>query len=132
LEEYLKRSTTPATPAISLLFALDAQLDRMLAEGLPARFARHQGMARQTQEWALERCSLFAAEGFRSKTVTTINNTRQIDIPALNQFLGQAGMTIANGYGPLKGKTFRIGHMGEILPADVDALLARIDRYLER
>jgi predicted phosphoserine aminotransferase len=132
LEEYLKRSTTPATPAISLLFALDAQLDRMLAEGLPARFARHQGMARQTQEWALERFSLFAAEGFRSKTVTTINNTRQIDTPALNQFLGQAGMTIANGYGPLKGKTFRIGHMGEILPADVDALLARIDRYLER
>jgi predicted phosphoserine aminotransferase len=130
LEEYLKRNTTPATPAISLLFALDAQLDRMLAEGLPQRFARHLAMARQTQEWASENFSLFAAKGFRSKTVTTINNTRQIDIPALNSYLGQAGMTIANGYGPLKGKTFRIGHMGEILPADLNALFAGIDRYL--
>jgi aspartate aminotransferase-like enzyme len=39
-------------------------------------------------------------------------------------------MSIANGYGPLKDKTFRIGHMGEIQPADVSELLAHIDEFL--
>ena len=40
-------------------------------------------------------------------------------------------MAIANGYGPLKGKTFRIGHMGEITPDDVSTLLAEIDTFLD-
>jgi aspartate aminotransferase-like enzyme len=40
-------------------------------------------------------------------------------------------MRIANGYGPLKDKTFRIAHMGEIQMADIDSLLAAMDAYLE-
>jgi aspartate aminotransferase-like enzyme len=44
-ESALQRSLTPTTPPISLLFALDRQLDRMLAEGLAARFARHSSLA---------------------------------------------------------------------------------------
>jgi predicted phosphoserine aminotransferase len=132
LEKYLQQNNTPATPAISLLYALDAQLDRILAEGLPARFARHERMAAVAQAWAEERFAVFARAGFRSKTVTTIVNTRGLDIAALSSHLAQAGMAIANGYGPLKGKTFRIGHMGEITPDDVAALLAEIDRFLDR
>jgi len=132
LERYITQNTTPATPAISLLFALEAQLQRMTAEGLESRFARHARMAALAQAWAAERFALFAAEGFRSKTVTAIHNTRQIDIPALNAHLSAHGMAIANGYGPLKGKTFRIGHMGEIQPADLETLFAHIDEFLER
>lgn len=130
METYLKQNHTPATPAISLLYALDAQLDRILAEGLPARFDRHARMASQTQAWAQASFDLFAQEGYRSKTVTTIVNTRDIDVIALSAHLARAGMAIANGYGPLKGKTFRIGHMGEITPDDVAALLAEIDAFL--
>ena len=132
LEQYLSQNTTPATPAISLLYALEAQLQRILAEGLEARFARHARMASMAQAWAAEHFALFAADGFRSKTLTAVHNTRQIDIGALNAHLSTHGMAIANGYGPLKGKTFRIGHMGEIQPADLEDLFSRIDEFLGR
>jgi predicted phosphoserine aminotransferase len=131
LEKYHRRDTTPATPAISLLYALDYQLDRMLAEGMQVRAARHQQMADQVQSWAAEHFELFAAEGYRSKTVTSIRNTRSLDISALNKHLAQHEMSIANGYGPLKDKTFRIGHMGEIQPSDVTELLAHLDEFLK-
>lgn len=131
LEKHLDKDSTPATPALSLIYALDLQLERILAEGLEARFARHSAMAQQVQNWVLERgLELFAAEGYRSQTVTTIANTRAIDVASLNVFLMERGMRIANGYGPLKGKTFRIAHMGETQPADVERLLRAMDAYL--
>jgi len=133
LEKHRLKDSTPATPAISLIYALDLQLDRILAEGLENRFARHTAMAQRVQSWALERgFSLFAAEGYRSKTVTTIRNDRGLDVGELNQWLLQRDMRIANGYGPLKGKTFRIAHMGELQMADIEALLSALDEYLRK
>ncbi|MBX3048099.1 MAG: alanine--glyoxylate aminotransferase family protein [Anaerolineales bacterium] len=132
MEKHRIKDSTPATPALSLIYALDVQLRRILDEGLEARFARHAAMAQMTREWALQRgFQLYAPEGYRSQTVTTVDNQRQIDIAALNAYLGERGMRIANGYGPLKGKTFRIGHMGELHPTDVEELLAAMDGYLE-
>jgi len=130
LERYQQQNNTPATPAISLLFALDAQLDRILIEGLAARFARHARMAQMTQAWALERMALLAPDGFRSKTVTAIVHDRRLDVSALIAHLASRDMAIARGYGALREFTFRIGHMGEIQPADVELLLAGIDDYL--
>ncbi len=132
LERYLERHMTPATPAISLLFALDIQLDRILAEGLETRFERHAKLANMAQEWATEHFDLFAAEGYRSKTVTTIRNTRGIDIAQLNAFLAKSDMVIADGYGRLAGEIFRIGHMGEIQLHDLENLLAHLDQYLDQ
>lgn len=131
LEEYLQRDTTPATPAISLLFSLDAQLDRILKEGLPARFARHAAMARRAQDWGGDRFGLLAREGFRSKTMTGLRNDRPVDVRELNRHLARWEMSLADGYGKLKGKSLRIAHMGEIQPADLDTLLARIDEFLQ-
>lgn len=131
LEKYLLRDQTPATPAISLMYALDRQLDDMLAEGMAARFARHLAMRDRTIAWAAGHgFSLFAADGYRSPTVTCISNDRGLDIGALNQYLRQAGMIISNGYGPLKGKNFRIAHMGDTTMAELEELLATIDSYL--
>jgi aspartate aminotransferase-like enzyme len=133
LDKHLHKDSTPATPALSLIYALDLQLDRILAEGLEARFARHSAMARRVQDWALAHgFDLFAAEGYRSQTVTTVSNTREISIPDLNAFLLERDMRIANGYGPLKGRTFRIAHMGETQLDDIDRLLAAMSAYLER
>jgi predicted phosphoserine aminotransferase len=132
LEKHLQKDSTPATPAISLIYALDRQLDRILAEGLENRFTRHSRMASRVQEWSLARgLELYAQEGYRSQTVTNIANTREIDVAELNTFLTKADMRIANGYGPLKGKTFRIAHMGETQMEDVDKLLAAMDEFLE-
>lgn len=131
LEKYLQRNTTPATPAISLLRAADRQLDAILAEGMEARAARHHRLAARVQQWALAQgFGLFAAEGYRSATVTCIANTPGVDFAALNGYLKQHGMTISNGYGDLKGQTFRIAHMGDVSDAEIEALLAAMDQFL--
>lgn len=131
MAKHLDKDSTPATPALSLIYALDVQLDRILEEGLEARFARHSAMARRVQDWARARnLDLYAAEGFRSQTVTTVDNTREIDVPGLNAFLMREDMRIANGYGPLKNKTFRIAHMGETQMDDIDRLLTVMDDFI--
>ncbi len=132
LEKHRAKDSTPMTPAMSLIWALNKQLDRMLAEGMENRFARHASMAKRTQDWAATQgMEPLAPVGYRSKTVSTINNTRNMDIAALNEFLKPNGMRIANGYGDLKGKTFRIAHMGEINMADVEKLIGLMDQYLK-
>jgi predicted phosphoserine aminotransferase len=133
LEKYLARNTTPATPAISLIRALSAQLDIIFQEGLENRFARHAHLRSMTQDWALARgFGLMAEAGYRSPTVTTIENTHGIDISDLNRYLGSQNMQISNGYGPYKGKAFRIGHMGEVQERDLRRLFDAMDAYLER
>ncbi|MER2597939.1 MAG: alanine--glyoxylate aminotransferase family protein [Caldilineales bacterium] len=133
LEKYLLRSTTPATPAISLLYAADQQLDHILAEGMAARVARHHHLAEMTQQWAeAHGFRLYAAEGYRSATVTCLENTPNIDFAAMNRFLKARGMTIANGYGDLKNKTLRIGHMGEVSKAELSALLDAMSDFLQQ
>jgi predicted phosphoserine aminotransferase len=128
-DKYHQRNMTPSTPAISLLYALQTQLEKMLGEGLPARFERHIQLAERTREWAQTHFECFAAEGYRSKTVTTIVNTMDMDIGDLNRFLAERDMVLANGYGPLKGKTFRIGHMGQTTPSELEILLSALDEY---
>jgi aspartate aminotransferase-like enzyme len=131
MEEHLQKDSTPATPALSLIYALDLQLDRILNEGLENRFSRHSEMARLVQDWVLAHgFDIFAAEGYRSSTVTTVTNTLKIDINALNDFLSSRDMLIANGYGQLKGKTFRIAHMGETKVKDINRLLSALEKFL--
>jgi len=131
MEKHRLKDSTPATPALSLIYALDRQLERIFAEGLEMRFARHSAMAQRVQTWALERAlALYAPEGCRSQTVTTVDNRLGWDISELNRFLLQHEMRIANGYGPLKGKTFRIAHMGETQMEDIERLLAAMDDFI--
>jgi len=125
-----EKDQTPSTPAIPQIFALDAQLDEMLAEGLEARYERHAALARIAQEWAAERFALFAEEGHASPTVTCVRNTREISVAELNAELGRQGAMISNGYGVLKEKTFRVAHMGDTQEWEIRGLLATIDRIL--
>ncbi|MBK8050465.1 MAG: alanine--glyoxylate aminotransferase family protein [Anaerolineales bacterium] len=131
LEKSLKKHTTPATPAISLMRALSVQLDHIFAEGVDVRCERHARLAQRTQAWALRNgFALMAEEGYRSPTVTTITNTRGIDIDDLNQYLAGQEMELSNGYGVYKGKAFRIAHIGEVNDADLDRLLTAVEAYL--
>jgi aspartate aminotransferase-like enzyme len=133
MEKHRLKDSSPATPAMSLIFALDFQLDRILAEGLDNRFARHSAMAKRVQGWAdAHDLSMYAPEGYRSQTVTTIKNERGINVSELNTFLKQREMRIAGGYGPIKDTTFRIAHMGEIQMEDIERLLKAMEEYLQR
>lgn len=131
IDKYLQKNQTSATTPISLLFAADKQLDDILAEGLENRFARHLAMRDRTIEWVTGKgFNLFAAPGYESPTVTCAHNNLEMDIAGLNRFLRERGMIISNGYGALKGKAFRIAHMGDLQPADMEALFAALDEFL--
>lgn len=120
----------PSTPSLSHMFALDYQLDNILAEGLDKRFARHREMAEYVRAWGKEHFELFGDERYLSNTLTTIKNTKGIDVSSLNKQLGERGFQISNGYGKLKDKTFRIAHMAECTMEDVKELLTNIDDIL--
>jgi len=132
LEKYLSTGkTTPATPAISLLYATDAQLDRILAEGLAARWARHELCMEMTHAWAEEQgFTLFPEPGYESRTVSCINNNLDIDVAAMVAHAKAHGLVIGNGYGKLKGSAFRIAHMGELNPAHMEELFEVLDAFL--
>lgn len=125
-EKFAAKFNTPATPAISLIYALDRQMDRMFAEGLDNRYARHLAMADHCRTWGRARFGLYGDERYLSPTITHVINPG-FDFGALNKELGRRGAQISDGYGPFKGKTFRIGHMGDLTLADVQWLTAQID-----
>jgi aspartate aminotransferase-like enzyme len=119
-----------ATPSLPHMFALNHQLDRILAEGLERRYARHKEMAEYTRAWAKRHFALFPEEKHASVTLTAITNTKNISVANLNSELGKLGMQISNGYGDLKEKTFRIAHMGELTLGDVKEVTAAIDKII--
>lgn len=126
-----EKDNTPSTPCISLIYGLDCQLQRFFAEGLEARWARHLNMAEQTRKWALERgFGLFAPEGARSVTLTSVANSRGVDLAAIKKQLGEKGYAFDDGYGKIKGQTFRIAHMGDLQPAELEEFLKVLDGEL--
>ncbi|WP_297632147.1 alanine--glyoxylate aminotransferase family protein [uncultured Clostridium sp.] len=122
----------PSTPSLSHMFALDYQLDYILnKEGLDNRFRRHRELAKMVRSWAKKHFELFADENYLSNTVTAIKNTRAIEVSMLNKELAIRGFAISNGYGSLKDKTFRIGHMADCTIDDMKDLLSNINEILK-
>ena len=130
MDKYYERHMTPATPAVSLIQALNKQMDDILAEGLENRWARHIQMAEAVRDWARKNFGLYADERYLSNTVTNVENTRGISVADLNKELGKRGAMISNGYGDLKEKCFRIAHMGDLQMSDIEWLLGEIDDIL--
>ena len=119
------------TPPVSLMYALDFQLDRMLSEGMQARYRRHKEMADIVEEWAGRKLhGTFPEKGFRSNTISVLNRGG-LEFDKFHSSLKSKGYEISNGYGDVKEKTFRIGHMGDTTPAGVKQLLSVMDEILE-
>ncbi len=120
----------PSTPSLAHMFALDYQLDNIVAEGFENRFARHLEMAKITREWANKHFEMLADEKYASNTLTTIKNTKEISVSDLNKELGKRGYMISNGYGKLKDVTFRIAHMADTQVDELKTLLTIIEDIL--
>lgn len=130
MDKKYEANQTPATPAISLIQALNVQMDDILAEGLENRWVRHEKMAQIVQDWARKYFALYSDERYLSLTVTNVKNTRGISVKDLNTELGKRGAMISNGYGELKEKCFRIAHMGDLTVEDINWLLGQINDIL--
>ncbi len=121
------KNNTPSTPCISLIFALDCQLKKMFAEGLENRWARHNDLAVYVRGWLMDRgFNSFPAEEYRSQTLTCSRNSRGIDLASLKKNLDEAGFAFDDGYGKIKGETFRIAHMGDMTRTDMNELFGAI------
>ncbi len=127
-EKAMRRAQPTNTPAISLLYALETQLERIAREGgVEARWRRHEAMRRRVEAWSDE-CGVafLPREGRRSWTVSCL---RVPEGKSANEIVGaltQHGWTIGSGYGALKDSTIRIGHMGDHTPVALEDLLALI------
>jgi aspartate aminotransferase-like enzyme len=132
IEKSLQKNNTPSTPPISLMFAADKQLDDILAEGLENRWQRHLTMREMTHQWANDRgFGLFAQKGYESPTVTAVDNrTRNIDVDQMAKFMSGKGFSMDKGYGEIKGKTFRIAHMGDMTTDVLEEVLAGLDEFI--
>ncbi|MFX1498642.1 MAG: pyridoxal-phosphate-dependent aminotransferase family protein [Promethearchaeota archaeon] len=121
-----KANQTPNTPPIAQIRSLVAQLDYILnKEGIEKRFERHTQLGKRTRMWARDmNLEMFPIkEEFCSNTVSTMKNSLNIDTKKMVSILLDEGYRIVDGYGSLKGKTFRIGHMGEITVNELEEML---------
>lgn len=127
-----EKDNTPSTPCISLIYAMDLQLERIFAEGLEKRWQRHQDMADFMRAWVGEKgFGILPAEGYRSVTLTCATNDRGVDLGLVKKQLGERGFAFDDGYGKLKGKTFRVAHMGDMQLEDLKQITTELEGILQ-
>lgn len=135
-ERFALEAQTPQTPALPLLYAADAQLEHILAEGIEARWARHAAMLACVERWVDERraagidISILARAGERAPTVSVLRVPPGTSVPALLEGVANRGFVIAAGYGRLAATTVRIGHMGDHTPEGLGACLSALGEAL--
>jgi serine---pyruvate transaminase len=120
------------TPAVSLLRGLDVALGLLLEDGLGAAFERHVRLGRAARAGVKAMgLELFSPDDDSAAVVTAIRAPEGIDSDALLKHLrDRHGVTLAPGQGALKGKVFRIGHIGWFDVFDIAAAVAAVELSL--
>ena len=124
IEAFAAKKQTPTTPCLPLLYALDVQLDHILAEGIENRWVRHSAIRKTVEDWS-ERHGfrVFAEAGAHSPTVSSLVPPEGVNAEELNKTLKTMKWTTGSGYGKLKATNVRIGHMGDVDVASVENYL---------
>jgi alanine-glyoxylate transaminase/serine-glyoxylate transaminase/serine-pyruvate transaminase len=128
-----ERGFFPYTPATNLLYALDESLTMLREEGLERVFARHSSFSQATRAavdaWGLEAFALDAAEA--SNALTAVIMPEGSDAEALRAIiLERFDMSLGTGLGELKGRVFRIGHLGDLNTLTLVGTLAGVEMGL--
>jgi aspartate aminotransferase-like enzyme len=127
---------SPSTPALPTLTGLHRAVQMLVAEGLPAMIARHYAAAEACRadigdlaEYGLR---LFADPRYASNTVTAVALPPHLAVAHLLARLEEEhGVIVAGGLGAQAGQIIRIGHLGYVTPADMDAVGAALRAVLE-
>lgn len=126
------KDDTPWTPAVSLITGLDAVLDIMLEEGLENILERHARLADATRR-AVQNLDLELFAERPSNAVTSVKVPEGVDGLALvKKMRDEQGVTIAGGQGDLKGKIFRIAHLGYMDEYDTISAIAALEIVLKQ
>jgi len=127
------KGMTPSTPVISHIYALKQQLSQIKAEGIENRYVRHRHLNSLVRKWVADKgLRLFAEPGFESISLSCVANDGSLDIPAINKYLRETcNAQMDQGYGKIKGKTFRINNMGNETEASIQEYLGLLDQAIE-
>jgi aspartate aminotransferase-like enzyme len=122
------KNTTPFTPPVNLIFALEAALKMMRAEGLENIFARHLRHMHATRAAITAMgLALYAPEGHGSPAITAVAPTT-VDAEKIRSVMKKKfDIVLAGGQDDLKGKIFRIGHLGFVCDRDILTALAALE-----
>ena len=128
------RGFWPYTPATNLLFGLQAALDQLLAEGLPAVFARHARHGEATRQavraWGLEILCVNPAEYSNALTAVLLPEGHDADA-FRSVVLQHFDMSLGSGLSKLAGRVFRIGHLGDFNDLMLMGTLSGVEMGLE-
>ncbi|MFH1798537.1 MAG: alanine--glyoxylate aminotransferase family protein [Candidatus Omnitrophota bacterium] len=127
-----EKNDTPWTPAVSLIMGLDSALDMILEEGLDNVLKRHACLANAVRE-AVKSIGLEIFAQRPSNAVTSVKVPAGVDGSALvKKMRDEQGITIAGGQGILKGKIFRIAHLGYMDGYDEISAVAGVEMVLKQ
>ena len=132
MQAALEGGSTPFTPAVTLVAALDAALGLLLEEGLDTAFARHAALGRACREGAKAMgLELFSPDEERSAVVTAILTPDGVDAKELVlELRDRFGITVAGAHGELGSRMFRIGHIGYYDVLDITTSLTAVETLL--
>lgn len=126
------KNTTPFTPPVNMFFGLQVTLRMMKAEGLENVFARHQRLMKTTHA-AVKALGLglLAADGAASPAITAVAPPAQVDAQKVRSLMKKRfDIVLADGQDHLKGKIFRIGHLGFVCDRDILAAISALETVL--
>lgn len=126
----LEKNTTPYTPAVTLVFALDKALDMLLAEGMETAWARHALLAKATRA-GINGMGMETFSKSPSNAASAIVLPDAVDGSLLHKKLrDEYKLTCAGGQDHLKGKIERIAHMGYYDQFDVLVVIGALELAL--
>lgn len=125
----LGQSTTPYTPNISLIVALETALNAMHEEGLENIWARHMRL-RDSMRHSIKAMGLklLTEDATASCAITSVHAPDGVTIPDLRKKItADWDIVVANGQDSLKDKIFRMGHLGFVSDRDVATALVALE-----
>lgn len=125
----MEKNDVPFTPAITLEIGLEVSISIIEKEGIDNFIARHRKDAEYVRS-EVKKMGLEIYSKFPSDAVTAVNIPQGVDGSALIKALKAKGITVAGGQGDLKGKIFRIAHMGGITRTDLEYALKMLKETL--
>ncbi|MFI5166702.1 MAG: pyridoxal-phosphate-dependent aminotransferase family protein [Thermoanaerobaculales bacterium] len=120
-----------STPCVNEIFALAEALRMVHEEGLPARFERHACIAHAFRA-GLEAVGfkIFTSADCRADTLSVVTYPEGVPDAAFRKEMSARGVVVAGGLGPIAGKAFRLGHMGNIGRAELVTTLEAVEGSL--
>jgi aspartate aminotransferase-like enzyme len=128
------KAETPGTTPVHLIMQIEAALSLIHDEGLENVFKRHQTMSQMVRDWVAENGLPMQCPNLTrySPTLSAISIPSDMSVNEIRQGLREKGILVARGIGEFEETSIRIGHMGDIRPADVELTLRRLGEIIEQ